>query len=590
MEPEKFEFASAVTGGTLVSLIQNGLFYDGMLSDIEGRPKKYAFIDQPYQKPAQQQPRAVEKPTVRKPSRAEINGHPPIVVEGEAVPDRTASSVLERPDLPAPPTDDVMDVDDDVNDIVENGRAASAESIVKTDGEEELVSVPTTLETGKSIGVQSEIRHEHLTPRLVINTAIPGSDVVHLTWHPKVSDDLLATGGSVWRRWTLATTAGDGSSEMQCTDYGAEESKGKPFYIDAVSWSPSGEHLALVMETENALSSKCGTVLRLLNNECQGWEIARDAGTVLSLRWNSDSSLLLVTSVGLEQVGKITVWDVQNGCLRAAFPTAKAALDAAWISDTSVITCGEGFIRGIDVANANNPVKSVETDLAWDKVLYDGLSNKAAFLSPEGRELGVWDLETLNFKHQVVHDGAITSFTLQPAGSIDGRASSRFLATACVDGSVKLWNIRTGAAQCVETFTMVAGVPAMAVAFSSSGDLLAAAGGDVIFVWEARVNGKVHAKWQAPATHVNGDAMDTDHDFLTADEDDGIEGPFFTLSWNADGSKLAYGRDDNKVRQEKDTHACAHVLIRVLGICDKYCWLSEAQSSLSISRRGLPRD
>lgn len=557
VEPEKYEFAPSVKGGTLISLIQNGLLYDDLLAEAQGSVKQYAFMNQPFRRPVVQVS-SIERPP-RRPSRADIDGHAAPLQDVDVVQPTVSQSHVEKPDDVEVLKNDVMDVDEDVHDALVNGQQViSPEPPINSDAEKEPATFVTTLELGNSVGVQSESRIEYSVPEVVINTIIPGSDIVHLTWHPQIPSHFMATGGSIWRRWEVPGSPSAPLTGFTSSDYGFEAASSKKFYIDAVSWSPCGEYLALVMETEISLYGKRGTMLKLLDQDCKGPDLSHNVGTVLSLRWNSDSTLLLAaSSIGSEDPpsikketrGRLTVWNIELESLSTCFSTVKPALDACWIPNNGILACGERFIIWHDAKQSDAVPKQIHTDMIWDKVTYEDSANRALLLAPEARTIGIWDLSSLSFQQQLIHESLVSSFALQP---LQGKSTDRFVATCCVTGSIKLWAyMQTGRGlECVQDFNMDDDVPAMALAFSPGGDKVAAAGGSHILIWEARVGGKILMKWKAPSDEErNGDAMDTDRHVVPQQEEmeDDDEEPFHTLSWNSDGTKLAYGRDGNRV-------------------------------------------
>jgi len=560
VEPEKYEFAPSVKGGTLISLIQNGLLYDDLLAEAQGSVKQYTFIDQPFRRPAVQVS-TIERPPPRRPSRAGIDGHAAPSENVDVVQPAVSQSCVETPDDAQVLGDDAMDVDKEAHAAIITGqKVASSESPVKPDAGEEPTTFATTLELGNSVGIQSESRIEYSVPEMVINTMIPGSDIVHLTWHPQIPSHFMATGGSIWRRWEVPASPSAPLTGITSSDFGSAAANGKKFYIDAVAWSPCGEYLALVMETEISLYGKRGTMLKILDQDCKGADLSHNVGTVLSLRWNSDSTLLLAASSIVSEApasskneprGRLTVWNIELESLSTSLSTTKPALDACWVPDNGILACGEHFIVWHDSDKPDASPKQMHTDIVWDKVAYEQSTNTALFLAPEAMTLGIWDLTSLSFRQQPVHESLVSSFALQP---LQARYPTRFVATCCVAGNIKLWSYMQndgGVLECVQDFHMENDVPAMAVAFSPGGDKIAAAGGSQIQVWEARVGGKILAKWEALSDDEgrNGDAMDTHRNVnsqLEEMEDDDEE-PFHTLSWNSDGTRLAYGRDGNRV-------------------------------------------
>ena len=146
----------------------------------------------------------------------------------------------------------------------------------------------------------------------------------------------------------------------------------------------------------------------------------------------------------------------------------------------------------------------------------------------------------------------------------------RRLASASLDGTVRIWN-GNAPYQCLHTLPLgLSRFPVMAMAFSPDGSVLAAATSGKVLMWElpnstgrndsgngsgnnnnnnnnnASGNGQLilpKCSWQSPdsgrfgtaANNGGGDEMSYD-----VDRDDGVAFPQNTMAWNADGSRLAY--------------------------------------------------
>ena len=78
----------------------------------------------------------------------------------------------------------------------------------------------------------------------------------------------------------------------------------------------------------------------------------------------------------------------------------------------------------------------------------------------------------------------------------------------------------------------------MAISFTPDGDLVAAANWGRILIWNAETGGMPKASWNGDQGRWQSLANGVDQDSGIGEEEDGLT---HSLSWDADGRKLAYG-------------------------------------------------
>ncbi len=131
------------------------------------------------------------------------------------------------------------------------------------------------------------------------------------------------------------------------------------------------------------------------------------------------------------------------------------------------------------------------------------------------------------------HEATITGYEFGPTSkwftdSTDGPTPSSCLATASLDGKVRLWKVDVGFELVLE-LSMGPSVPAMATSFSPDGSLIAAASYRKVLIWNAE-KGKVPiASW-----HARTEKWPTEEEMAETGEE-------HLLKWQIHGGRLVYG-------------------------------------------------
>ncbi len=585
LNPQELPFAPAVKTHTLISILQHGLAYDELLASVHtnhvtppqssaerfpviGKGKRYTFIDERKRRASTQLDEHVEVENVRsgprKRARTKANGVPPMLNMQSMSRRQSKTSILE-PEANGNSMDfDQPDISP-VHELPSHTADEEAEVEVKMDVEEpvpepEPIPIVSTLETGQSIGVQSEKLVEERLAHTVADMVLPGVDIMHTSWSPHEPNVLLATGGSLWGSWRVRvptnnpeTNEPDNKPVLDSGDFTNHGSDCKKYFITASTWVASGDVVIAVEGGDDGGGSR----LHLLRHTTDVSLITRISSTVVCLRWNWRPHALLSVSLSHGR-SSITVWDVVNDRRVGTTTTSKPVLDAAWAGhdENNIIICGEHFLDVHHISESSCILRHIATDVVWEKIKYDFSSNKLACLSPEDGLIGLLDLYEYGlFKTEAAHEGEITAMEWQPIDDTiyPDKLTWRFLATSSTDGTIKLWRALE-TLQCTATFHMGSSTPVMALAFSVNGGLIAAAGDRKIAVWkvEAEGDGKPKAIWY-PAEHrehleyhVNGDGDgdgNVNGNMEIEDEDiEGPEAPFHSLSWNLNGTMVAYGQ------------------------------------------------
>ncbi|MCB9450081.1 MAG: WD40 repeat domain-containing protein [Anaerolineaceae bacterium] len=263
--------------------------------------------------------------------------------------------------------------------------------------------------------------------------------VVSLDWNPDGSKIVYSNSSGMVHvmdalsRQTLLTWQGDNLGETMSVD-----------------WSPDGSKIATggFDKVVNIWDANIGRLLFTLQH-------VNPIDYITSVAWSPDSTRLAASSMS----GTIGIWDILTAQLSVTM-SASQVNAIAWSPDGSQLAAGNGVGTRIWNANTGNLLYSnrahngIVTDLAWSSVF-----NQLATSGLDKRII-VWDADTLEVIHTLTqHTDFITSLDW----------NSNLLASASVDGTVRIWNGKTGQSlKVIQT-----NAPVFATAWSPDGSQLA---------------------------------------------------------------------------------------------------------------------
>ena len=410
--------------------------------------------------------------------------------------------------------------------------------------------LPRTHTKGTSRGIQSDP-----VPRLEsITLDLPsGKTVDRLACSPRDAAVLATAGPSLCRIWNCASTDNVGPSSMPCLDIAGDHQES--VYVSALEWSPTGSFLARATRDKGAMN-KIG-VLSVLNHKGQEFrEMYVPHAIVLNLRWSpTERFLLAVAATGESSKGSIHLWEMSGDEQGVGVDTR--ITDAVWLNESHFTVCGEGILATYSIANGSlhllEQYQEPDGRELWMHIIFDPITNMQAALDDENGNLAIIDKDGRMVK-KIAHDNQVTAMEFQPLPrtSTHKMSARRILATASADCTVRLWNAQKPAKPHV--FPMTPRVPALALAFSPDGQFLAAASAAHVQIWQANIEEKLVARWDAAIDkdvelsngvnghgEMNGTGVDGDSGY----GDEGEE-PLSLLSWAADSSKLFFSAG-NKV-------------------------------------------
>ena len=394
-----------------------------------------------------------------------------------------------------------------------------------------------TLTNGCSVGVQID-KVAELGPETTVLT-VPDKSVTHAAWNPR-DPALLATGGdALCRIWTISgIRSASTENPNPFTDLlGSSESA----TVTSMAWSPDGESLAIATHGKSP-ESQGSVTIRTKAGAIQD-ELPGGHDWVLNLAWNPTGSLLLGITHSDDTDSTLIVWDVQSGQFMQPFELENAVMDATWVDDRKFLLCGQSLIaesvienQGIDALQSRS---EPDAHYGWTKIRYDPITHTTAIVAEDSGTLALIDASGTLHKTQA-HDAEITGLVYQPLSNPSSLSdlSPRLLASSSSDGTIKVWDARRPFTL-INTLSLGRSSPALAMSFTPDGYLVAAASWNKVLIWSAEVGGIPKASWNGKDEQWQIGAIRP----VSDERDDGMVDylPIHSLSWDADGGKLAYG-------------------------------------------------
>ena len=394
-----------------------------------------------------------------------------------------------------------------------------------------------TLTNGCSVGVQID-KVAELGPETTVLT-VPDKNVTHAAWNPR-DPAFLATGGdTLCRIWTISGfRSASTENPNPFTDLLASS---EPATVTSMAWSPDGESLAIATHGKSP-ESQGSVTIRTKAGAIQD-ELPGGHDWVLNLAWNPSGSLLLGITHSDDVDSTLIVWDVQRGQSMQPFELENAVMDATWVDDRKFLLCGQSLIAESIIENqcidALQSRSEPDVHHGWTKIRYDSLTRTTAIVAEDSGTLVLIDASA-DLHIIKAHDVEITGLMYQPLSNPSSLSDSspRLLATSSSDGTIKIWDARRHLTL-INTLSLGRSSPALAVSFTPDGYLVAAASWNKVLIWSAEIGGMPKASWNGKDELWQVGAVQPASDEEVDDMVDHL--PIHSLSWDADGGKLAYG-------------------------------------------------
>ncbi|KAK0269574.1 hypothetical protein LTR35_014687 [Friedmanniomyces endolithicus] len=448
-DPEALPFARVVRYDALVSVVQDGLFFDELNATHGKTSRRHRWTAVKPRAPLDEQDLA-ELDDGAESSRPSSSGKRKSLTAGR-------TPIMRAPDefpTPAPKRqrrsegaegvhvngdgDENGDAEGDVDpmEVDEKSPTAATEEDVEVaspagQSETEIVDIPERYDS-MDVMIQTDVKEGPKTSTMYFEIDKPGATVFDSMWNPdsnpKNAKTLLAVGESLCRFYEVP----DRSDDVQEITHLDDPNVPANGVVTASAWHPHGHTAVCAMEAALRFSDGGRHVpMQLILNHGREYgstiwnadpKMLEPQGIVICMRYSLDGTYLLVLRTNLQR-GLVQVWrapqpsDKAEGSAREE-PIAwrwfdRQALDACWTSDTLFLVCGdEGLscayqmeakdVQG-DATGSLAPTSSSNSSLTnghgllerdaeligfkakWDKLRYDPYSGVAVFASTSRR-------------------------------------------------------------------------------------------------------------------------------------------------------------------------------------------------------------
>ncbi|TKA75445.1 hypothetical protein B0A55_04875 [Friedmanniomyces simplex] len=428
-DPEALPFARVVPRDALVSVVQDGLFFDELSATHRKTHRRHRWTAVNPRAPLDEQDLTElddGADTSRPPSSGKRKSRPPVMRAPDEFP--TPAPKRQRRNEGAEGVH--VNGDGDAMDVDETSPTAATEDDAEVaspagPSEAEAVEVPERYDS-MDVMIQTDIKDGPKTSTMYWKIDKPGATVYNSIWNPdsdpKNAKTLLTVGESLCRFYEVPDRADD-VQELTHLDDPNVPANG---VVTASAWHPQGHTAACAMEAALQLSDGGRQVpMQLILNHGREhgstiWnadpKMLEPQGVVLCMRYSRDGTYLLVLRTNAQR-GFVQVWKtpqpVDDAGSARDQPIAwrwfdRQALDACWTSDILFLICGEDGLScayQIDTINNGNeppvpaPVSAVtngqgltERDAEligfkakWDKLRYDPYAGVAVLASTSSK-------------------------------------------------------------------------------------------------------------------------------------------------------------------------------------------------------------
>ena len=363
--PEDLPFAHSVRRNELVSVIQDGLYHDELISSVRKEGRRFNFT-------TNGAPASGSRPGTAGKGKGRIEQVRRGTEDFPTPPPKRQRKSEEAPqqERQVNGAAEAMDVDagsPSAGDAEEDAEAASP--AVQTP-EPEIIEVPERYDS-MDVAVQTEGKTGPKTSTMYWRTPRPDASLMHGTFSPAKSDRMLFTAGDgASQLYHMPSDFESGADQIISVDVGGVATGS---IVTACAWDPQGHTLAYAVDFKRDIGvggkqEKRQDISSLDSRTGQAAQygsptLLEPPGLVMALRYSWDGSQLLAVRTNGSR-GSVEVWDVESGSrakpanaisARAWWMFESRAIDAAWVSPTDFTVCGDdGLLQRFHVTGSES--------------------------------------------------------------------------------------------------------------------------------------------------------------------------------------------------------------------------------------------
>ena len=417
----------------------------------------------------------------------------------------------------------------------------------------EQARMTPTLTNGQSIGVQSDQVAE-LASETTLLTVPDGKHVMHTAWNPQDPNVLAVAGEALCRIWKLAKRP-PASSDPAVDEYHDLLEPFETALVTTIAWSPTGEILAMATkDTPKATSVQIGLVSLFSKSGTSIDELPYTDDGIIAFKWSPNGGLLLGIIASGAAESTLVVWEVDNPGTKCYHKLEGVVRDAAWVDKAHFVVCGHDVIAYFVFDGQNITLERVRAENEqrhrWSHLRFDSTTKTMAIAAEDESVLAIINSSD-ELATTFAHEEEITALEYRPTPNPQAFSPSSpcLLATSALDGKIKLWDAQRPF-NLITTLELGKETPPMAISFTPDGYLVAAANWNRVLIWNPDYTTTPKASWRGDCGQWQSLATNGhDQDSGIGEEDEQI--PQHSLSWDADGGKIAYGLRNQVCRQTR---------------------------------------
>ncbi|WPH04981.1 Hypothetical protein R9X50_00787900 [Acrodontium crateriforme] len=520
-DPESLPFARTVKRHELISVVQEGLRHDELMSRVSDHGRQFRWTLDHADETTLENGTSGSRPVSRgwKKNRGSIAMRAPDEFPTPVAKRQRRSEGSDGIHLNG--DRDAMDVDATSTADVEGEYEGDALASPAIGSEVEVVEAPERYDS-MDISTQTDVPDRPKPVTILWNVDKPNATILHNIWNsdkdPKNANTLLTVGEGLCRLYQIPEKTSDAKQMSHLDDPNMPSNS----IITATAWHPEGHTATCAVDSihEHPDGKQKNEQFLINHNRDRGSSIIPSGpsllsppGVVLCLRYSPDGSHLIDLRTNMKR-GLVQIWKTPDSNELPTEPVAwrvfeHPVFDACWRTNSSFVVCGDSILDLYEL----NFEKRIYHAFTAETIAIQGLTQGTVLDMPSERKWEKLRLHSNNGPTVVAssEDGNLlailggpdfrfyTEIAL-PEGQLTGLAFSSMtchnrpralLAAAFVEGFCNVYAIPTDLSKAAgvesrpEELTLeLAGGPALALAWSPSGKYLAVGGTQSVQIWQ----------------------------------------------------------------------------------------------------------